>query len=303
MSLSPFEPEPTPSRTKPSTNATARKTYAHLAWLRSREKNSSSCHSGVFCFLWAAVTACGPSILRRTALAVLRTSRHVSSSSLSIAGLPVDDRREHSFRRASEDDGRRGILDRMVGAPRERHDRQVGALAGRQGTHLAVDSQGAGRVDRREARAPRPRGAPPGAAPGPGRRRSRPASPRKRRTRASRRASRCRAPPSPLRRAARRAARRRSRAGRSSGGSGRPARRVPPSRAISRVVDLDAVGAEEVGPEHRLERRHRALAGRRHEQRRDPLQRARRRARATRSRSRYSARCVPTGMPSERHQR
>ena len=50
MSLSPFEPEPTPSRTKPSTNATARKTYAHFAWLRSREKNSSSCHSGVFCF-------------------------------------------------------------------------------------------------------------------------------------------------------------------------------------------------------------------------------------------------------------
>jgi hypothetical protein len=35
-SAAPVEPEPTPSRTKPSTNATARPTYAHLAWLRSR---------------------------------------------------------------------------------------------------------------------------------------------------------------------------------------------------------------------------------------------------------------------------
>ena len=65
------------------------------------------------------------------------------------------------------------------------------------------------------------------------------------------------------------------------------------------VVDLDAVRAQEVGPEHRLERRDRALArsaGR--AAARSPAA-ARCRARATRSRSRLSARCVPTGMPSD----
>ena len=39
----------------------------------------------------------------------------------------------------------------MVGAPRERQDRQVGALAGRQGTHLTLDPQCPSRVERRHA--------------------------------------------------------------------------------------------------------------------------------------------------------
>ena len=52
------------------------------------------------------------------------------------------------------------------------------------------------------------------------------------------------------------------------------------------VVDLDAVGAEELRPEHRLERLDRALAGRRDEERGDLLRAGRGRAGATRSRSR-----------------
>src|SRR5919198_6111330 len=61
------------------------------------------------------------------------------SVGLGVAGLAVDDRFEHSLRRAAEDDRRSWILHRMVGAPRQRDDRQIGALAGRQGTHLPVE--------------------------------------------------------------------------------------------------------------------------------------------------------------------
>ena len=116
----------------------------------------------------------------------------------------------------------------MVGAPGERHDRQVGALAGRQGTDLVVESQGAGRVEGREARARRAaragrRGA---VRRGPGGVDRRRASPRRRRTTASTPASRCRGPTrTPAPREARRAARCRSRAARSSAGSARPGRR------------------------------------------------------------------------------
>jgi hypothetical protein len=61
--------------------------------------------------------------------------------------VAVDDRLEHSFRRAAEDDGRCGILDRMVRASRERHDRQVGALSRRQGTHLIFDPECPGSIE------------------------------------------------------------------------------------------------------------------------------------------------------------
>ena len=64
-----------------------------------------------------------------------------------VPGLAVDDRFEHSFGRTAEDDGRCRVLHRMVGATCERHDRQVGALAGRQRTHLCVHSQCPGRIE------------------------------------------------------------------------------------------------------------------------------------------------------------
>ena len=38
----------------------------------------------------------------------------------------------------------------MVGAPCKRHNGQVGALAGFKGTHLAVESQGPGGIERCE---------------------------------------------------------------------------------------------------------------------------------------------------------
>ena len=189
----PVEPEPTPSSTKPSTNATARPTYAHLAWLRSRWKNSSSCHCGGFGFLVRATAAARASAAGRR----LRCCVPLATVPLArgVAGLAVDDRLEHSFRRAAEDDRRRRILDRMVGASPQRQHRQVGALSGRQGTHLVVDSQRPRRIERREARARRRPGAPPGASPAPARRRRRRAAPRTCRTTASRPASRFRGRP------------------------------------------------------------------------------------------------------------
>src|SRR5260221_12924616 len=68
-----------------------------------------------------------------------------------VAGVAVDDRLEHSFGRATEDDGRCGILDRMVRASRERHDRQDGALGGRQGTHLILNPPRPGSIEGRRA--------------------------------------------------------------------------------------------------------------------------------------------------------
>ena len=91
------------------------------------------------------------SILARAALEVLCASCHCGSSFLaSVSGPAVDDRLEHSLRRAAEDDGRGGILDRVVRAPRQRHDGQVGALSGFKGTHLGVESQSPRGVERRE---------------------------------------------------------------------------------------------------------------------------------------------------------
>src|SRR5581483_1561976 len=56
---------------------------------------------------------------------------YLSPRLLVLAPIPrhaVDERLQHPSRRPAEDDGRRGILDRMVRAPRQRHDRQVGAF-------------------------------------------------------------------------------------------------------------------------------------------------------------------------------
>ena len=221
---------------------------------------------------------------------------------LPVAGLAVDDRFEHSFRRAAEDDCRCRVLDRMVRAPRERHDRQVGALAGRQGTHLGVHPQCAGGVDRRELER---LGAPSSASA----RRSRPAGHVDRRPhlleeverRSRTRASPCRGRPTTP--AARRSA------------SGA----IPqPRSAFDR--GQCATGTSALGEQRDLGRRRPRRSGRRAGRGRAPARASRpracpvggtRRPRSPRSGPvpcsshsfsfALSARCVPTGMPSERH--
>ena len=160
----------------------------------------------------------------------------------------------------------------MVRASRERHDRQVGALAGRQGTHLILDSQRSGGVERRHAQ----------------------------RIRGQKRLRALRAGASHVDRGAHllEHVEGRSRGGRvgseadahvcgtelghrcgatAEQGIGARAvrdRDVPLSQQRDLLrVHLDAVRTQQVGAEHRLEGRHGALPGRWHEDR-DPVQRA-----------------------------
>ena len=271
----PVEPEPTPKKTKPS-GEDEREQHEHPLGVvaQAREEQLLLPLRRLLLARGAAAIAAAPSIRASGgACGAAYLSPRVLFSLL-VPGLAVDDRLEHSFRRAAEDDGRRGILDRMVGAPRERHDRQVGALAGRQGTHL-------GR--RFAARAP-PRAV------------------------ASRSASTARSASARRSRAACRVHRgahlledveRRSRGGRVRAEADADARRAQVgerrdpaaeqrvrARAVRDrhaalgeqgdlgVVHLDAVRAEQVGPEHRLERPDRAAPGRRLQERRDRRQRA-----------------------------
>ena len=270
----PVEPEPTPRRTKPSTNVIARNDVDPLGVVpQPLEEELLLPLRRLRACAGVRYRGRGASIRRRAALAVLRTSCHVSSSSLRVSGFAVDHRRQHSFRRAAEHDRRCGVLHRMVGASRQRHHRQVGALSGRQGTDLLVESQSPCRIEGRQPQRALGVERLPGRAPPPGRGRPRFASPRRRRTRGSTPASRCRAPRARRPRGARPAGRPRSRAARSTAGSGRSGRRgrrAARSRAGSRSTQCAQSSS---GPSTGSSVATLALPGRRHEHRPDLPQR------------------------------
>ena len=295
----PVDPEPTPKRTKPEGEDDGERDKGPLRVVAKPLEEELLLPLRRLLLVRRGYRGCGASILRRAALAVLRTSRHWFSPLSSVAGLAVDDRLEHSVGRAAEDDGRRGILDRVVGASRERDDRQVGALAGRQGTHLIVDSQRAGRLDGRRAQNIGRQAGRRGGVRGPARRRSPSASPRRRRRKESRPGSRCRArlhacsPQRP------RPVRYRSRAGRSTVGSARRHPAVGEQRDL--LVRRPRRSARRAGPGRAPARAWRRRAGR---SARPEDRAARRRAVLSPCSSQafsspLSARWVPTGIPSE----
>ena len=305
-SLIPVEPEPTPKKTKPSAKATASSTNTHFACVaQPLEEQLLLPLRRLLLACGGRGYGCGASILRRAALAVLRTSCHCvlvlrfgsgSGRRRSFRALVPASRRRRlpprdpppdgrGFPRATRPPGRRAC--RASGYPPRRRVRRARAASSVASAQRVLGQQrvraplaGARGVDR-----------------GPhlledverGRRGRRVGS---------------EADDAPRPRAGPRAARCRSRAARSSAGSGRPGRRRSASSAISACVDLDAVRAEQVRARARARAsRRRACPVGGDEDARDRRQRAGRRARATRSRSRSRRGACRRGCRATRHQR
>ena len=303
----PVEPEPTPKKTKPSAK-TSGEQHEHPLRVHAQALEEELFLPLRRLLLRAAVAGYGrqrASILRRAALAVLRTSCHCGP-----------------------------LLRFGIGSCRRRSSRALAPASRRRRRPLRdprPDGKGSPRATRPPGRrACRRSGYPPGRrSAGRGRRRAsraRSASAAEQRVRPAlaaargvdrcpqllehverrRRRGRVGAEPdaSPRRRAVARAERCRSRAARSTAGSARRARRARRAGRAPSASTSTQCAQRRSGAEHGLEARDGALARRRlRGARAIALERAACRARATRSRCALSARCVPTGIPSERHQR
>jgi hypothetical protein len=60
---------------------------------------------------------------------------------VSVPGLAICDGQEYPRRGPTENDGRGRVLDRLVRRTRQRHDREVGALAGDERADLVVEPE------------------------------------------------------------------------------------------------------------------------------------------------------------------
>ena len=301
----PFEPEPMPRNTKPSPNTIARSTKAHFACTRSRWKNSCSCHSGGRCLRAAATDGAVAGFRAFGPVRRLRCCEPLATLSLRPSGSGSVRRRSS---RALGPESRRTRPPqpdpRPDGTGSRRAIRPSGRRAFRRsGTHLGVESQRAGRVDRREARAPPPR---------PARRRCVPArAPRRPRRGAPRTGRRTdveagESVPSPTRTPAARSA--------VSGATPQPSSAFErgqcatgTSRAARSAISPSSTSTQcaqrSSGQSTGSSACDRPLPGGRNEQRCDLLRAARVPWRSHSVSFALSARCVPTGTPSDRQNR
>ena len=189
-SPTPTPPAPTPNRTKPRPKTSASRTNIHFAWRRSRGKNIvSSTDGAVVPRRGVATAACG--------FALFGGSSRIGPCGRPspVAVLAGYESSCNALRRASEDDGRNRIFNRLEqGCSSRDDDGDVRLLPADERADLAVHPEHACAPERRElervARRERVRAA----ARGPARRRSPCGAPRTGRTTASTRGCRSRCP-------------------------------------------------------------------------------------------------------------